>query len=129
VFIVNFKYCPNIFVIFWEKKMDLGFRVYILWFSFFFFWDKKLHFAKWQLIHGKFATCLKITWQTVATWSWTRGQLWPSGLWSTWPQSTAWLSDMWPTVGHVSIVHVATVSHVVSNHVADCGHMDNNLHG
>jgi hypothetical protein len=60
---VNFKCCPNIFVIFGEKK-----RIY----GFFFFFKKKLN-----------------------------------KLWDTWPQSTTWFSDTWPTVAMWTIIHVA----------------------
>jgi len=47
---VNFKCCPNIFVIFLGKKMEIYIYIYILWFLiFFFFGKKKLHFATWQM--------------------------------------------------------------------------------
>lgn len=69
---VNFKCCPNIFVIFWVKKW-----INILWF-FFLQKKKKMHFTTWQMPLADYRPC---------------------GLWSMWPQSAAWniihVADSW----------------------------------
>jgi AAA+ ATPase superfamily predicted ATPase len=44
---VNFKCCPNIFVIFLGKKMEIYIYIYIyiVVFNIFFFWKKKIAFC------------------------------------------------------------------------------------